>query len=98
MRGSSAGGDVVSEERKTLDQLAEELEAASDRYHGARIHHVKSGAEYSIVGVHFREHDMAICVEYTPVRSEFYNRVKFARSIDEMGFGIRFVFCGGITL
>ena len=88
----------MSGERKTLDQLAEEMEVVSDRYHGARIHHVKTGAEYSIVGVHFRESDMAICVEYTPIRSEFYNRVKFARSIDEMGFGIRFVFCGGISL
>ena len=88
----------MTQERKTLDQLADELLAASDRYHGARIHHVKSGGEYSIVGVHFRESDMAICVEYTPVRSQFYNRVKFARSIDEMGFGIRFVFCGGIAL
>lgn len=83
-------------ERKTYDQLADELEAASDRYHGSEIRHVKSGGRYRIVGVHHRESDMAVCVEYTPIGSAFHNRVKFARSIEEMGFGTRFVFVGGI--
>lgn len=79
---------------KTLGQLAEELEAASDRYHNMQIVHPKSGGHYRIIGVHFRESDMALCVEYTPIRSEFYNRVKFARSIDEMAFGTRFILQG----
>lgn len=82
----------MSEERKTLDQLAEELEAAHQKYGGKRIVHVKSGGLYRIVGFHFRESDMALCVEYTPRKS---NRVKFARSIEEMDFGKRFLFCGG---
>lgn len=85
----------MSGQRKTLDQLAEELEAASDRYQMREVRHVKSGVRYRIIGVHFREHDMALCVEYTPMRSPFYNRVKFARSIEEMDFGTRFLFCGG---
>lgn len=79
-------------ERKSLDQLAEELEVACDTWIHRDIRHVKSGAQYRIVGLHFRESDMALCVEYTPVRSTFFNRVKFARSIDEMEFGSRFVF------
>lgn len=83
-------------ERKTLDQLADEMEAASRRYHGSAIHHVESGCNYRIVGVHFRESDMALCVEYTPIRSAMHNRVKFARSIEEMDFGTRFVFDGGL--
>ena len=85
----------MSNERKTLDQLAEELDSASDRYQMREVQHVKSGVRYRIIGLHFREHDMALCVEYTPMRSPFYNRVKFARSIEEMDFGTRFLFCGG---
>ena len=88
----------MSQERKTLDQLAEELEAAHQKYGGERIIHVKSGSLYRIVGFHFRESDMALCVEYTPRKSDFYNRVKFARSIEEMDFGTRFVFGVSITL
>lgn len=84
-------------ERKTLDQLAEELLEASNRYHGNEIEHIKSSARYRIVGVHFRESDMALCVEYTPIRSPFYNLVKFARSVEEMDFGTRFVFIGGFV-
>ena len=83
-------------ERKTLCQLADELDHTSQRLHGSMIHHVKSGEDYRIVGVHFRESDMAICVEYTPI-GEFYNQVKFARSIEEMEFGTRFVFKVGIV-
>lgn len=82
----------MSQDRKTLDQLADELLAASDRYHHARVRQVETGEEYRIVGVHFRESDMAICVEYTPIRSRFCNCVKFARSIGEMEFGTKFVF------
>lgn len=85
----------MSVERKTLDQLADELEAASDRWHNSTIRHVKSGGDYRIVGVHFRESDTALCVEYTPIRSTFHNRVKFARSVEEMDFGTKFVFTGG---
>lgn len=87
----------VEPERKTLDELAEELWDASQRYHGAAIQHVKSGSDYRIVGVHHRESDMAICIEYTPIRSTFHNRVKFARSIEEMDFGNRFIFAGGLV-
>ncbi|WP_233713844.1 BRCT domain-containing protein [Aquamicrobium zhengzhouense] len=86
---------VQRSERKTYDQLADELQAASDRYHGSEIQHVKSGGRYRIVGVHHRESDMAVCVEYTPIGSTFHNRVKFARSIEEMAFGTRFTFVGG---
>lgn len=82
-------------ERKTLDQLADEMEAASRRYHGSAIHHVESGSNYRIVGFHFRESDMALCVEYTPIPRRRRNCV-FARSIEEMDFGTRFVFDGGL--
>lgn len=87
----------MSNKSKTLDQLAEELEAASDRYHNMLIKHQKSDGLYRIIGVHFRESDMAVCVEYTPIRSEFYNRVKFARSVEEMDFGNRFILSEGLT-
>ena len=94
-------------ERKTLDQLADELDAASKQWHNAEIQHVKSGGRYRIVGFHFRESDMALCVEYCPLDGlkeiGFHPaagtictvRVKFARSVSEMAFGSRFIFCGG---
>lgn len=79
-------------ERTPLEQLATDLEATSCLYHGRKIRHVATGGLYRIVGVHYRESDMALCVEYTPLRSGFYNRVKFARSVPEMNFWERFVF------
>lgn len=94
-------------ERKSLDQLADELEAASKQWHNAEIQHVKSGSRYRIVGFHFRESDMALCVEYClldglkeigshPAAGTICTaRVKFARSVSEMAFGSRFIFCGG---
>lgn len=81
-------------ERKTYEQLAAELSAVT-HYIDSVVQHVKSGDQYRIVGVHFREHDMALSVEYTPMRSPFHRHVKFARSIEEMDFGTRFVFVGG---
>lgn len=90
-------GGKPEPERKTLDQLAEELQEASQRYHGSKIEHTKSGARYRIIGVHHRESDMALSVEYTPLGA-FYNRVKFGRSIEEMDFGRRFVFQGDPVL
>lgn len=81
-------------ERKSLATLADELSEASNRWNGSKIIHHASGDKYQIVGVHHRESDMAICVEYTPF-GEFFNRAKFARSVEEMGFGKRFLFIGG---
>lgn len=85
----------MSGERKTLDQLAEELEAMTVRMRGNTVRHVKSGALYSITGVYFRESDMAMSVQYTPYDSRFYGRVIFGRTIEEMAFGTRFTFEGG---
>lgn len=94
-------------ERKSLDQLADELSDTWNRWHGSVIQHVKSGGRYKIVGMHFRESDMALCVEYCPEEDEqligthraagkiFASRVKFARSVEDMNFGTRFVFVGG---
>lgn len=81
-------------QHKTLDELADEMEAASMRYHGQAIVHVKSGNRYRITGVNFRESDMAIQIVYTPIRSAFHNRVLFARTIEEMDFGTRFLIAG----
>ncbi|QTG12377.1 hypothetical protein G6M86_03575 [Agrobacterium tumefaciens] len=83
-------------ERKTLEQLAAEISAHEDWIESV-IQHVKSGDQYRVVGVHFREHDMALSVEYTPMKSPFHRHVKFARSIEEMDFGNRFVFVGGVV-
>lgn len=82
--------------KRSLEELAAELLAASNRWHGAKLRHIKSGKIYRVVGVHFRESDMLICLEYTPLGSEFYNRVKFARSIGEMAFGTRFTCLGNV--
>ena len=76
--------------RKTYEELAEEVHVASLQYHGQTVQHVASETQYRIIGVHHREKDMAVCVEYTPI-GKFYNQVKFARSIAEMDFGNRFV-------
>lgn len=81
-------------ERKSLEQLAAEIHEHAHWLESV-IQHVKSGDQYRIVGLHFREHDMALSVEYTPMRSPFHRTVKFARSIQEMDFGNRFVFVGG---
>jgi hypothetical protein len=83
-------------ERKTLEQLAAELSSHGHMLESV-VQHVKSGDQYRIVGIHFREHDMALSVEYTPMRSPFHRHVKFARSIEEMDFGKRFVFVGGVV-
>lgn len=77
-------------ERKTLEQLTAEI-SAHDHWIGADVEHLKSGGQYRITGLHFREHDMALSVEYRPIGSQ----VKFSRSIEEMDFGNRFVFVGG---
>ena len=77
-------------ERKSLADLAIELAEASLKYQGQRILHVKSGDFYRITDVQFRESDMAIEVTYSPL-GEFYGQVRFARTIEEMDFGKRFV-------
>lgn len=77
-------------ERKSLADLAVELRNAELEYHGQRILHVKSGEYYRIAGVQFRESDMAIEVTYSP-QGEFYGQVRFARTVEEMDFGKRFV-------
>lgn len=83
--------------RKTMAELAAEISEAETRYCFNTIRHVKSGGEYVITGAHFREHDMALSVEYSPVDEDGYHKVYFSRSIDEMAFGTRFVFTGGIA-
>lgn len=77
-------------ERKSLADLAVELNAAAQQYQGQRILHVKSGDFYRITDVQFRESDMAIEVTYSP-QGEFYGQVRFARTVEEMDFGKRFV-------
>lgn len=84
-------------ERKTLEELSRTLDHAS-RHVGSKLLHKKSGKKYRIVSVHFRESDMAICYVYTPIGSEFYNRVTFSRTEAEMDFGGRFLFDGGPVL
>lgn len=79
-------------ERKTLDQLATEIESC--KFHNAMIQHVKNGDKYRIVDVYHRESDMALSVLYSPI-GDFFGRVKFGRSVEEMDFGTRFVFIGG---
>ena len=96
----------MSEERKSYDDLAAILKEANERWIGQTIQHVKSGGLYDIVGAHFRESDMAVCIVYCPAEyrgtAGTYamvkvntSKVKFARSVEEMGFGSRFVFVGG---
>lgn len=96
------GAKEVSKERKSYDELAAILTEASEQWHGKTIQHVKSGGLYDIVGVHFRESDMAVCIEYCPAEyreivgtyvTSMINisKVKFARSVEEMGFGTRFI-------
>lgn len=77
-------------ERKSLADLAVELRDAELKYHAQRIAHVRSGEFYRITGVQFRESDMAIEVTYSPL-GEFYGQVRFARTVEEMDFGKRFV-------
>lgn len=80
-------------ERKSLEELAQILKLASPHV-GSTIFHKKSGTSYLIIGVHFRESDMAVCYVYTPFKSEFSGKVRFSRSISEMDFGTRFIFTG----
>lgn len=99
--------NIAAVPRKKLDELAAELERAAHAWHNLDILHVKSRTKYRIVGFHFRESDMALCVEYCPSADLVEvghhpeggaiskARVKFARSVEEMGFGSRFVFAGG---
>lgn len=83
-------------ERKTLEELAAETHAAEERYCFSQILHVKSGNDYVITGVHHREHDMALSIEYSPL-GKHYMQVYFSRSLEEMDFGNRFVFVGGVA-
>lgn len=53
--------------RRTLQDLAEETREAEDKWLMSTITHVKSGDLYMIVGIHHREHDMALSVEYSPI-------------------------------
>lgn len=78
-------------ERKSRAELAVELRDAELKYHAQRIAHVRSGEFYRIIGVQFRESDMALEVTYSPL-GEFYGQVRFARSVEQMEFGKRFVF------
>lgn len=80
----------MSNERKSLADLAVELNAAAQQYQGQRILHVKSGDYYRITDVQFRESDMSVEVTYSP-QGEFYGQVRFARTVLEMDFGKRFI-------
>lgn len=80
----------MPDERKSLADLAVELNAAAQQYQGQRILHVKSGEFYRITDVQFRESDMSVEVTYSPV-GEFFGQVRFARTIVEMDFGKRFI-------
>lgn len=77
-------------ERKSLADLAVELAEAQLAYQGERILHVKSAEYYRIIDVQFRESDMSIEVTYSPM-GEFFGQVRFARTVEEMDFGKRFV-------
>lgn len=88
--GEFGEGATIVSERKSLADLAVELRSAELDYHGQRILHVKSGEYYRITGVQFRESDMSIEVTYSP-QGEFYGQVRFARTVEEMDFGKRFV-------
>lgn len=77
-------------ERKSLADLSVELRKAERDYQGRRILHVKSAEYYRIIGVQFRESDMSIEVNYSPI-GEFFGAVRFSRTVEEMDFGKRFV-------
>jgi len=81
----------VSDDRKSLADLAVELAEAGAKYGDQRILHIKSGDYYRIIGVQFRESDMALELTYTPT-GEFYGQVRFSRTVDEMDIGKRFIF------
>lgn len=91
-KNSGYGGHWPLAPRKTLEELAAEIAEAYRKYACSKVQHVKTGGIYMIVGAHFREHDMALCLEYSPDANP---KVFFSRSIEEMDFGTRFVFIGG---
>lgn len=78
--------------KRPVQELRDEL-SAYQKHIGSRVKHIASGGRYDIISVHFRESDMAVCFEYSPVGDEL---VRFSRPVSEMLLDGRFVFIGGV--
>lgn len=77
----------MAEKRMTYPEMREKI-ADYNHLVGRRIRHVKSGGDYEITGMHFREHDMVLCFSYCRDGSE----VEFSRPIGEIIDPKRFSF------
>lgn len=82
----------MTEQRYSLDQLAERVEEATKRLYGKDIEHIRSGGRYRVVQVGLHADTMAITIGYTPISSSFFGRIIFNQTEVAMKFGERFRF------